>query len=366
MTETMDRTESSSAASDPAPRRSAFVVLAPYVLLGLLPALLWAGLLNNVADRGGLAFDFQEFFYPQARELIEGRTPTTAYPPLTTLFYVPFALLPLGLAEIVVTAAMIACAGATLFILGVRDWRCYGAAALWAPVYGAVQTGNVSLVLALGVAAVWRLRDRALVAGGLVALMVAGKLFLWPLAGWLAATRRWRAAAVMIAIGVVASAAAWAVIDFETVRGFPDLVRANVIHNGTQPYTLVALLRQLGAPQLWAYLASGTVGLAIFVAATRAGRRGYDVASLALFLGAALIVSPIVWSHYLALLLVPVALTRPTFSPLWLAPLPLWVCPPVDAPLPQKVLFLAVGAAIVAYCVRDRLRARPAEVAQAT
>lgn len=341
------------------PQRSALAVLAPYLLLGLLPLLLWTGLLLDVASRDALAFDFREFFYPQARDLIEGRTPATAYPPLTTLFYVPFALLPAGVADVVVTAAMIGCAGATLFVLGIRDWRCYGAAALWLPVYGAVQTANVSLVLALGVAALWRFRDRALLAGGLVALMIAGKLFLWPLAGWLAATRRWRAVGIMVAIGVLASAAAWALIDFETVRSFPQLVRGNVLDIGTQPYTVVALLRQLGVPEMVAYGACWVIGAAVFVSAIRAARCGHGAASLTLFLGGALLVSPVVWSHYLALLLVPVALARPRFSPLWLAPLPLWVCPPVDPSLPQKVLLLSVGAAIVVFCARDRLRVTP-------
>ncbi|MFP5364136.1 MAG: glycosyltransferase family 87 protein [Thermoleophilia bacterium] len=334
-------------------------MLAPYLLLGLLPVLLWVGLLSEIVDRGALAYDFHEFFYPQARDLIEGRTPTTAYPPLTTLFYVPFALLPVGAADVVITATMILCAGATLGVLGIRDWRCYGAAALWLPVYGGVQTANVSLVLALGVAALWRFRDRAPAAGVLVALMVAGKLFLWPLAGWLAATRRWRAAAIMVGIGLLASAAAWALIDFETVRRFPQLVRGNVVDVGTQPYTVVALLRQLGAPQAVAYATCWAAGVAVFFTAVRAARRGHDAASLALFLGVALLVSPVVWSHYLALLLVPVALTRPTFSRLWLAPLPLWVCPPVDAAVPQKILLLVVGAAILGYCARDRMRAGP-------
>jgi hypothetical protein len=333
--------------------RAAFAVLAPYLLLGLLPALLWVLLLSTIADRDGLAFDFHQFFYPQARVLIHGGTPATAYPPLTTLFYAPFALLPAAAADVVITVTMILCAGATLLVLGVRDWRCYGASALWAPVYSAVQTGNLSLVLALAVAALWRCRSRAPAAGTLVALMVASKLFLWPLAGWLLATRRWRAAAIMVAIGVAASAAAWAVTGLDAVRHFPALVRGNVVDNGSKPYTIVTVLQDLGGSAAVGYAVCWIAGAALLVAAWRAAMRGREAASLALFIGAALILSPIVWSHYLALLLVPVALTRPRFSALWLAPLPLWICPPVDPALPQKLLLLGVGAAIVAFCARD-------------
>jgi len=317
------------------------------VLLGVLPALLWASLLVATADRGAVAYDFHHFFYPQARELIEGRVPATAYPPLATLFYVPFASLPSDLADWVVTATMIGCAAATLVVLGVKDWRCYGAAALWPPVYGAVQTANLSLVLTLAVAVMWRLRTRALPAGALVALMVALKLFLWPLAGWLLVTRRWRAAAVTVGFGVVASVAAWAVVGLGGITDFPALVRGNVQDNDLKPYTLVAVLQQIGAPAAVAYGVCWAVGAAVVGGAVRFARRSQEAESLALFLSAALIVSPIVWEHYLALLLVPVALARPRLSGLWWVPLPLWLVPQVDASLPQKALFFAVALVTV-------------------
>src|SRR5207247_9557366 len=53
----------------------------------------------------------------------------------------------------------------------------------------------------------------------------------------------------------------------------------------------------------------------------RRASRDRDVATLTLTLAAALAASPIVWVHYFLLLLVPLALTRPRLSPLWLVPL---------------------------------------------
>jgi hypothetical protein len=341
------------AAGRTAGHRAALVKIAPYLLLGALPVAWFVGSLLDVAGRNGLAFDYHHFFYPQARELLHGGIPATAYPPLTTLLYAPFSLLPLGIGDVVVTATMIGCVVATLMLLGVRDWRCYGASLLWAPVYSAVQTANLSLVLALGVAALWRLRDRGFVAGGLTAFMIATKLFLWPVLVWLLATRRWRAAASTVALGVLASAAAWAVIDFDTVSRFPDLVRGNVLDNGTKPYTIATALQQLGVRGAISYAACWTVGAVVLAGVVRAARQGRDAVSLTLTLAAALILSPVVWSHYLALLLVPVALVRPRFSALWLAPVPLWLCPPVGPSLAQKLLLLAVGGAVIAACVRD-------------
>ena len=44
-------------------------------------------------------------------------------------------------------------------------------------------------------------------------------------------------------------------------------------------------------------------------------------------MAATLALSPIVWLHYLVLLLVPLAIMRPRFSAIWLLPVLLWVSP---------------------------------------
>ena len=72
--------------------------------------------------------------------------------------------------------------------------------------------------------------------------------------------------------------------------------------------------------------AAALVALALLAAAAwvaRAARRAprdRDIATLTLCIAAALAASPIVWIHYFLLLLVPLALTRPRLSPLWLVP----------------------------------------------
>ena len=243
-----------------ASRQSAATTLAPYVFLGLLPVLLWYGLITDIHDRSALAYDFHNFFYPQARVLLEGGVPQTAYPPLTTLFYAPFAALPREVGDVVVTVFMVACAAATLLVLNVRDWRCYGAAALWLPVWASVQTANLSLVLTLCVAVLWRLRDHPLPAGAMVAFVIGTKLFLWPLTLWLVATRRWRATAVTIAIGALASAAAWAVVGFDRLAKLPTLLNGNVEDNTTKPYTVVAVVQQFGASRSSATPCAGSRG----------------------------------------------------------------------------------------------------------
>ena len=41
-----------------------------------------------------------------------------------------------------------------------------------------------------------------------------------------------------------------------------------------------------------------------------------------------LVASPLVWSHYFVLLLVPLALARPRLDAVWFAAVAMWICPP--------------------------------------
>ena len=49
--------------------------------------------------------------------------------------------------------------------------------------------------------------------------------------------------------------------------------------------------------------------------------------ALTLTVALALVSSPLLWSHYLALLLVPLALLRPRLHWVWLLPVLMWVSP---------------------------------------
>jgi hypothetical protein len=332
-------------------------VVAPYVLLAVVPAALWITGLALAAGRGALSVDYHTYF-DASRDVLAGRAPHTPYPALTSVAYVPLALLPRGAGGVILTLLLTGCAVGVLRVLGVRDWRCYGAAALWNPTYSAVQTGNVSLFLALGVALLWRWRDRPVRAGLVVALVVALKLFLWPLLLWLVLTRRWRALAVSVATAGVASSAAWAVVGFGTLSHFPAALRANLHVTAALSYTVSGLLRGLGAGALAADLACWAVGAAVLVTAGWLAWRGEERRSLSVFLLAALILSPVVWTHYLVLLLIPVALASPTFSALWLAPIVLLVCPPVGGSSLDKALALITETGVTALATWGRWGAR--------
>ena len=102
-------------------------------------------------------------------------------------------MLPAHAADVLVTVLAALAVPGILALVGVRDWRCFGATLLWMPTISAIHLGTVAVVLALGVALLWRWRDHAVRAGLVLGLVVALKLFVWPLILWLAITRRFKA-----------------------------------------------------------------------------------------------------------------------------------------------------------------------------
>ena len=311
------------------------------LLCGLLPLVALYYALGPVAfgDRQAADFHFNYYyaaeairagqdFYPSDAFIVRGPDDLIidyVYPPLVALATVPWTLLPVGLAESIFQFVLVAAFVGTLAVLGVRDWRCYGLAFLWPPVTDAITTGNITILLGLAAALAWHYRDRPLTAGASVGISVAMKIFLWPLAVWLAASRRVVAAAWSVAIAVGALLLSWAVVGFRGFTEYPDLVRRLSDRMDERGYTVYALGVDLGlapgvARALWIALA-----LATLLATIALARRGDDLRSYVLALTAAIAFSPIVWLHYFALLLVIVAVVQPRLGPMWFIGLPLQV-----------------------------------------
>src|SRR5207237_566942 len=135
------------------------------------------------------------------------------------------AIVPLGIAKILVFVLGVAAALVALRLLGVRDWRCYGVAAVSAPVINSLAIGALTSFLLLGVALTWRYRDRAVLTGTTASLTAVVKLFLWPLGLWLLVTKRLRASAAFVVVALVGVVAGWAAIGFAGFRTYPHLMR---------------------------------------------------------------------------------------------------------------------------------------------
>jgi hypothetical protein len=342
-------------------------------LLGLAPVLL--ALMVIVGAIGNrYAFDFHGALWQAARDVLDGRNPYPpathagvapgdrfVYPPPVAILLVPLGVLPFPLAAGIVTVVLIAAVAATLAVLGVRDWRCYGAAFLSIAVLHDIRLGALTPLLALGLALVWRWRAQARAAVPL-ALIVVAKLFLWPLGVWLLATGRLRVAWRGAALAVGASALGWAVIGFAGLADYPQLLRVLADAEQGRGYSLVSAGLALGLGPGLARAAAVAVGAVLLALCWREGRRGFDERSLALALAAALALSPIVWLHYFVLLLVPIALARRTFGAIWLVPALFWLTPYEEHFGEHWRIAVGIGVAALALVTAARARgaARPA------
>jgi hypothetical protein len=312
--------------------RRALERVLPFFFFGYLPLLVTgaiaAGSLatNRLWDlhvflRAGHAVLNGSSPYPPAELSRLAHENNFVYPPETALAFVPFALLPVTAAEVIFLMLLIASVIATLWLLGVRDWRCYGAAFLMAPVVSGMANGAISSLLALGVAVAWRYRDNWKILAGAVAAVISAKVFAWPLMLWLLATRRYAAAAAAAVAGVVTTLAAWAVLGFDGLADYPQLLRLLAVAEQAKGFSSVALGLSFGVPAGPSRVITYVLGaFALAAVVVLARRRDGDRLSLTAALGAALLLSPIVWMHYFTLLLVPLALARPRLSRLWLVP----------------------------------------------
>jgi hypothetical protein len=305
----------------------------------LFPLLFGIILFRNGVHYGIWGFDFRATIYDPGQAVLHGSSPypratlaslagrpTFVYPPLLLWLDAPLALLGFTAARLVWTVLLEVSVAAAMRVLGVRDWRCYAVALLSVPTIAGLSMGNVTTLLVLGVALAWRYRNRWLAAGVVVGAMVAVKLLLWPLLVWLLATRRVRATATAIGVAVVGALGSWAAIGFAGLGDYPHLLHiVETKTAGPRALAIATLAHQAGLSDTVGHGLQRASGVAILlygalVARSQDGdRRAFSAAVIA-----ALVISPVVWLHYFALLLIPVALISRRFGPAWVIPLSFW------------------------------------------
>jgi hypothetical protein len=284
-----------------------------------------------------VAFDVHHAFRPAAVDVLEGRSPYPpptlealssrtewVYLPFAVFMFLPFALVPPLVADLAATVFVTAAGAAALWLLGVRDRRCYGLALFTMPVLAGIQTANLTLPLGLALAVIWVTRSRRVAPGLVLAVTLATKLFFWPVLIWFVATRRSRAAAWAVGASALLIVGSWSVLGFAGARDYPEILRLLSAALETDSYTPFAVAYDLHAPEPLARAIGFALGAAVLVACWVLGRRGDDVRSFTLAIFAALLFTPIIWLHYFALLYVPVAIVHKRLSPLWLVPMGAW------------------------------------------
>jgi hypothetical protein len=117
----------------------------------------------------------------------------------------------------------------------------------------------------------------------------------------------------------------WALIGFQGLGGYRELLRG-VADQQDGSYSLPALAEQLDVAATFARSLAVAAAALLLVLSFRAARdprhdqRIRDRRSFTLANAAALVLTPVVWNHYLLLLFVPVAIARPRLSGLWVLP----------------------------------------------
>ena len=296
------------------------------LLFAVVPALVAVAMFAVARSDHSLSVDFHNELYPEAKKLLDWENPfpppgsavwhghNLIWPPVAAFLVAPFTLLSPEGADWTVALVGLACFMGSLRIVGVRDWRVFGAFLLWPQVIGEIRVSHLTPFLCLLLALVWRYRDSKLAPGVALGLAGAIKFFLWPVGIWLAAIGRLRE--LLVAAGV-AAASLLLVLPFTSLHDYFRVLTELGRTFDQDSYSPFGFLMQIGAPEALARAVMLAVGLVLLVACWR--RQSFGLA-----VGAALALSPIVWLDYYAVTAIPLAVVLPRLTWVWLAPLATW------------------------------------------
>jgi hypothetical protein len=299
-----------------------------------------------------LASDFRVTLWEPAKAVANGGDPyahpLSVYPPSAYVPLIPLGMLSFPLAASLWILVSLAAAATSLIVLGVRDRRCYVLWLLNSAVLSTAVTGNATAIIGLCIALLVVFADR--VAGPLaLAAGIAIKLFVAPLALWLAFTGRGRGALIALATASVAVVVAWAVIGFQGLTGYPDQLSDNNAAYSSSTPLVQGLVQQLGGSQDLALIIGLACAGVLLLGAWRA--RADEIGSLALVLAAAIVASPIAWVGYATLLAIPLAARTRGYTHAWLILLGFSYLHWWWSPLPFRSIGLSVATIALTGCL---------------
>ena len=165
-----------------------------------------------------------------------------------------------------------------------------------------LQLGALNPLLFAGTVFLWRLRDRPLALGLLAAPIVASKLFLLPLLAWLLLARRYRAFAWASIATLALLGAGFALGPLDPGQ-YLHLLSQLGAHEARSGFSLIGALMNAGFAPAVGKTAAVTLALALFGGAFVHYRRARDERVLfCAGIVASLVLTPVLWSHYLILL----------------------------------------------------------------
>lgn len=337
------------------------------VLFLLLVTAVLADISGTSASAPAFGYDFKAYYDAANRLLLTG-SPYQAqtlggpfpagpqglylYSPLPAILILPFTLLDFHDAATVYVGIQLIALLAICFLMPVRwplRFAVLSIAIASLPVARDLNLGNMSLLMTLLGVIAWRYVDRP-AGSAAIALAVSVRPTMALLAGWLLLRGRWRAVAwVVLAMGIVFLLT----LPFVGLRGWVEYL--TVLRNLTgfedvyRNFALNALAVRKGLPDPWPALALFS-GYAVAGAAVLLSlRRDRDLSFVVTF-GATLLVSPLLWDHYLTNLLVPAAFLADRGRRFWWAiALPLLCFLP-----PDQLPFIALLGMLLPFLAPNR------------
>ncbi|WP_052711128.1 glycosyltransferase 87 family protein [Pseudofrankia sp. DC12] len=349
------------------------------VLIGGLVLVIWVAYVRPLAHfdidvflRAGAAVEAGRDPYPSPGSPAVSSGFAFVYPYLVAIPFVPLAWLPRAGAEGLFIGLSVLAVLAGCRLAGARRWQAYALVLVASCTITGLQMGTLNALLFAGLAALWRLRDRPVAAGLLAALLVYSKLFLAPLPLWLLLTGRWRATAAA-AGALVALFGVGQAVSPMGLTAYSGMLDALARAEAPDGLSLTGLLMNAGlglGAATWAARALAATLIAGCWLAVRRRRTppasavpapdaGQDRLLFTATVAAALLASPIVWSHYLLLLAVPLLVVEggERTGALAVATAVSWllVTPHLSTP-PEIAVSAVVVALLVAAPLRDALR----------
>jgi alpha-1,2-mannosyltransferase len=227
------------------------------------------------------------------------------YPYIAALPFAPLATISRGLSidlffAISVGAVLIACLAAARS----DPWRATLVLCSCFTITG-LQLGALSPLLFAGTVFLWLLRGRPKALGLLAAAVVVSKLFLAPLLIWLLLARRWRAFAYASGFTLALLTAGFLLGPIGVSR-YAHILSALGAHEARAGFGLIGALLNAGVAPAAARTTALVLTAAVFAGAYVHHRRAHDerVLFCAGIVGS-LLLTPILWSHYLVFLAAP-------------------------------------------------------------
>jgi len=270
------------------------------------------------------------------------------YPPTMALAFTPVARMALGEGAVVwylLHVGSLALAAALMPVRAHIRLLALGLASLSLSVLMDSMNGNVSTMLLLPAAAAWRWLDRP--AGSVaMALAISVRTTFGLFLVWQALRRAWRPLLWTITVGAVLVLVTLPMLGVEAYRDYLTMLRHVSVAGEIRSSDLAATALHLGLSASSAWMAN-ILGWAIAVGAVVLSLRRDREVGFMVTLGASLLTAPLMWEHYLTLVMLTGAFLASRGRPWGMGLLVLtW--------LPRETLsFVAIAATLLPFLARD-------------